>query len=102
MKLDPTISIASLDAPLKKFWKLYGQKIHLLERSLDPNKGAPVFTEKGVYISRGWTEWTQGFQYGAALLQFDATGDSEFLEIGRKNTVKKMAPHLTHTGVRSP
>ncbi len=26
-------------------------------------------------MARGWTEWTQGFQFGAAVLQFDATGD---------------------------
>jgi unsaturated chondroitin disaccharide hydrolase len=30
---------------------------------------------KGRYTTRGWTEWTQGFQYGAEILQFDATGD---------------------------
>ena len=35
----------------------------------------------------------------SALLQFDATEDEQFLEIGRKNTVEKMAPHLTHIGV---
>ena len=29
---------------------------------------------------KGWTEWTQGFQFGSAILQFDATGDDEFLE----------------------
>ena len=46
-------------------------------------QGSPVFTVDGQYTSRGWTEWTQGFQFGSAILQFDATGDSEFLEIGR-------------------
>jgi hypothetical protein len=49
--------------------------------------------------SRGWTEWTQGFQYGSALLQFDAMGDERFLEIGRRGTVGRMAAHVTHTGV---
>jgi hypothetical protein len=34
---------------------------------------------------------------GAA--QFDATGDQAFLELGRSQTVKRMAPHLTHMGV---
>ena len=53
----------------------------------------------GQYTTRGWTEWTQGFQFGSALLQFDATDNEQFLEIGRKNTVEKMAPHLTHIGV---
>jgi unsaturated chondroitin disaccharide hydrolase len=99
MKLNSTFSINNLEVPLVRFWELSGQKIHLIEKNLDPSKGAPVFTENGNYVSRGWTEWTQGFQYGSALLQFDATGDSEFLEIGRKNTIQKMASHLTHIGV---
>lgn len=99
MKLHPEININELKGPLEQFWKLSGQKIELIEKSFDPAKGAPVFTEKGVYVTRGWTEWTQGFQYGSALLQFDATGDEKFLKIGRDNTLNKMAPHLTHTGV---
>ncbi len=99
MKLDSTYSITDLTSPLQRFWELSGQKIRLIEDSFDTKNGAPVFTEKGKYVTRGWTEWTQGFQFGSALLQFDATGETEFLEIGRKNTVNKMAPHLTHIGV---
>ncbi|MCE7054884.1 glycosyl hydrolase [Algoriphagus sp. AGSA1] len=99
MKLDSNISITNLQQPLKKFWELSGRKINLIESSFDTTKGAPVFTEKGKYVTRGWTEWTQGFQYGSAILQFDATGDEQFLKIGRDNTLNKMAPHLTHVGV---
>jgi hypothetical protein len=61
--------------------------------------GSPVFTVGGTYRSRDWTEWTQGFQFGAPLLQFDATGDREFFELGRSRTLERMAPHLTHAGV---
>jgi len=99
MTLDSNFSISDLEKPLARFWKLSGQKIRLIEDSFDTKKGAPVFTEKGKYVTRGWTEWTQGFQFGSALLQFDVTGERDFLEIGRKNTVNKMAPHLTHIGV---
>lgn len=99
MKLDSAISINDLETPLKRFWELSGEKILHIEKSFDTNKGAPVFTEKGNYVTRGWTEWTQGFQYGSAILQFDATGDEQFLNIGRDSTLNKMAPHLTHTGV---
>src|SRR6185503_7808439 len=60
---------------------------------------APVFTVNGRYQARGWTEWTQGFQFGSALLQFDATGEADFLELGRARTIERMAPHLTHVGV---
>ncbi len=99
MQLDSSFKIAQLETPLKRFWELSAAKILQIEESFEPSKGAPVFTEKGKYVTRGWTEWTQGFQYGSALLQFDATEDEQFLQIGRENTVKKMAPHLTHTGV---
>ena len=64
-------------------WELSAAKIRTLERSYDPSKGSPVFTVPESWTSRGWTEWTQGFQYGSALLQYDATGEEEFLEIGR-------------------
>ena len=54
---------------------------------------------RGKYTSRAWTEWTQGFQVGSALLQFDATGEQRFLEIGRRKTIQLMAPHVSHMGV---
>ena len=58
-----------------------------------------MFTVDGQYTARGWTEWTQGFQFGSALLQFDATGDRKFLELGRKRTLERMPPHVSATGV---
>lgn len=99
MKLDFNSSLEKVNQQLPRFWELSGQKIRSIESTFDTSKGAPVFTEKGTYVTRGWTEWTQGFQFGSAILQFDATGETDFLEIGRKNTVAKMAPHLTHIGV---
>jgi len=74
-------------------------KIRSIEASWDPRQGAPVFTVQGRYQARGWTEWTQGFQFGSALLQFDATGDRAFLDLARSRTIERMAPHLTHMGV---
>jgi hypothetical protein len=35
----------------------------------------------------------------SAILQYDATGEKSFLELGRKKTVEVMAPHVSHTGV---
>ena len=99
MKLEEKLEDAQLKMSLERFWELSGQKILMIEKDFDTTKGAPVFTEKGKYVTRGWTEWTQGFQFGSALLQFDATGEESFLHLGKKNTLHKMAPHLTHTGV---
>lgn len=84
---------------LKNFWDLSGQKILLIEQNYDEAQGSPVYTEKGKYTTRGWTEWTQGFQYGSALLQYDAGGDEKFLSYARKKILGKMAPHISHTGV---
>ncbi|MEI6166089.1 MAG: glycosyl hydrolase [bacterium] len=99
IKINKTLSAAKLQPKLQRFWALSGDKIRRIEKDYDDSKGAPVFTRQGRYTSRGWTEWTQGFQYGAALIQFDATGDTAFLDLGRKQTVERMAPHLTHFGV---
>jgi len=99
MIIDFNIKPENLKAKLDLFWKLSGEKILKIESEYNPAKGAPVFTVNGKYSTRGWTEWTQGFQYGSAILQFDATGDETFLKIGRENTVSKMAPHVSHVGV---
>ncbi|MEK9566186.1 MAG: hypothetical protein VW125_03705 [Flavobacteriaceae bacterium] len=88
-----------LKQKLTRFWELSAKKIHAIEATYDQKKGAPVFTENGRYTSRGWTEWTHGFQFGAGILQFDATADQKALEQSIKNTVNKMAPHVSHTGV---
>lgn len=84
---------------LAQFWALSAQKIRSIDEQYDPSKGSPVFTVQGKYTTRGWTEWTQGFQYGSAILQFDATGEDYFLETGRQQTVAHMAPHVSHIGV---
>lgn len=99
MIIDNKLTPSTLQAAIDRFWDLSAQKIVAIEKNFDTAKGSPVFTVNGKYTTRGWTEWTQGFQFGSALLQFDVTGDKQFLEIGQKNTLEKMAVHLTHKGV---
>lgn len=93
------VSPQSLLPKIERLWHASAVKIRSIEAAYVPEKGTPVFTVAGRYTARGWTEWTQGFQFGAALLQFDATGEREFLTIGRERTHTLMAPHLTHVGV---
>src|SRR5258706_433574 len=90
---------ARLVPKLRRLFDLSAAKIRAIEKSWDPSQGSPVCTDRGRYTTRGWTEWTQGFQFGSAILQFDATGEKEFLVSGRNNTVRSMAPHISHTGV---
>ncbi|MDN5202339.1 glycosyl hydrolase [Fulvivirgaceae bacterium BMA10] len=99
MEINKSITPDALGSKLDLFWKLSGDKILSIEQEYDKSKGAPVFTENGKYTTRGWTEWTQGFQYGSAILQFDATGETQFLELGRKSTLQKMDSHVSHMGV---
>lgn len=94
-----SLKTADLAPKISKLWDLSAGKIRLIEKRADTSKGAPVFTVQGKYTARGWTEWTQGFQYGSSILQYDATGEKEFLDIGRKKTVESMAPHISHIGV---
>ena len=99
LKINDSITARDLLPKLTRVFELSAQKIDALERSWDPGQGTPVFTIRGKYTSRGWTEWTQGFQFGSALLEFDATGEGRFLELGRRNTVRYMASHVSHIGV---
>jgi unsaturated chondroitin disaccharide hydrolase len=99
IRIDPHLTPKKLLPKLERLFALSGDKILRLQRSWDASKGTPVFTWKGRYTSRNWTEWTQGFQFGSALLQFDATGDEQFLEIGRTATLQFMASHVSHVGV---
>jgi unsaturated chondroitin disaccharide hydrolase len=99
MRADRRRSPADLLPKVRRLFELSAAKIDAIERVWKAEDGAPVFTVQGLYRARGWTEWTQGFQFGSALLQFDATGDRAFLELGRSRTLERMAPHLTHVGV---
>jgi unsaturated chondroitin disaccharide hydrolase len=99
MRIDHNLQPADLSAGLQRFWQLSAAKIGLMRKQYDVSKGSPVFTVRGKYTSRAWTEWTLGFQHGAAILQFDATGEPAFLEQGRCATAKFMAPHVSHFGV---
>ena len=99
IKTNPALKPADLEKKLQRFWELSGEKIRLIEKHYDEQKGSPVFTVNGKYSTRGWTEWTQGFQYGSAILQFDITGDKNLLEASRKKTVGLMASHVSHIGV---
>jgi len=99
MKTDKSLTVEALFPDIGNVFTAAGEKIRKLSKRWNPAAGAPVFTIRGRYTARGWTEWTQGFQFGMALLQFEATGDEAFLEIGRTAAVQYMTPHLTHTGV---
>jgi hypothetical protein len=99
IQIDRQRSPRDLLPSIARLFELSALKIRSIEQTWRAEDGAPVFTVEGQYRARGWTEWTEGFMFGSALLQFDATDDAEFLDLGRSRTVERMAPHLTHVGV---
>ncbi len=99
MKINHDLAIYDFKEKLNIFWDLSGEKINRINRDYDRLQGSPVFTAAGIYTTRGWTEWTQGFEFGSSILQYDATGQSEYLKLGRRKTVETMAPHISHIGV---
>jgi unsaturated chondroitin disaccharide hydrolase len=99
IRLDTRRTPADLLPKIARLFALSARKIRSVDDTWRCEDGAPVFTVNGRYQARGWTEWTEGFVFGSALLQFDADGDHAFLELGRSRTVQRMAPHLTHMGV---
>ena len=100
MIIDYSLKIEELKPALNEFWKLSGDKILDINNNLNVDiNGSPVYTENGKYTSRGWTEWTEGFLYGSAILQYESSGDDRFLQIGKSGTLDRMAKHVSHIGV---
>jgi hypothetical protein len=99
LKIDHRLSAGTLVPKIHRLFEISAGKIRSLEGTWNSSRGTPVFTVEGKYTSRGWTEWTQGFQFGSALLQFDASGEKDFLDLGRRKTFALMATHVSHVGV---
>lgn len=99
LRVNPLLTPAALAPRIDRLWELSDEKIRRLVARYDLSQGAPVITRQGRYTGRGWTEWTLGFYFGSAILQFDATGEADFLEIGRLGTLRHLINYVTHTGV---
>ena len=97
--IDHDLSPVKLLPACERLWQLAAPKIRRIAERFPHSAPSPVITRAGRYEPQGWTEWTRGFQYGAALLAFDATGDQSLLEIGREGTRRDMHSHVTHFGV---
>jgi unsaturated chondroitin disaccharide hydrolase len=99
IQISTSLTPSQLTAKVNRVFEASAAKIWSIDKDDQPGSATPVYTVKGKYTSRGWTEWTQGFVYGSAVLQFDATGEEKFLKLGRDKTVARMAHHITHIGV---
>jgi hypothetical protein len=99
MRIDQNISLKALETKLSNFWLMAGEKVLMVDKEYDPSNGSPVYTINGKYTTRGWTEWTQGFQFGIQILTGEILKDQQLLELGDSNTRLNMNHHLSHFGV---
>ena len=98
--LNTAPELKSLQPKLEKVFDLAKKKIERIDAEYDEAKGSPVFTVEGKYTTRGWTEWTEGFRYGIAILHFDATGDET--SSNRELQNKEACHQVSTDGVRRP
>mgnify|MGYP001080085912 CR=1 FL=1 len=73
--IDSQLTPSDLLPALERMWQASADRLDRIEGRWQTGAPSPVFTVEGKYQAQGWTEWTQGFQFGGLLLQFDATGD---------------------------
>jgi hypothetical protein len=99
MRLNTEIKPKDLAKKVDRLWSISGHKIKSITSSLSGTDGSPVVTVKGKYEPRSWTDWTQGFQFGSELFQFEASEDSYFLDLAIENIRTQMTPHISHFGV---
>ena len=85
MDLNSTLTPRDLLPAIDQTLELAAEKNLRLDHRWKASDGAPVITIKGQYTARSWTQWTQGFQYGNALLCFDMTGDQDQLDAARRH-----------------
>jgi unsaturated chondroitin disaccharide hydrolase len=93
------ITPRDLTPAMRRAAELAVEKTLTLDKRWSVAGSAPVFTVDGRYTARSWTQWTQGFQYGNALLCFELSGDKDCLQLARRRVASSMAEHLSHTGV---
>jgi len=99
MHINSQLKPEHLIEKINNLWSLSGDKLKSMSSSLEGTKGSPVVTVDGKYSPRSWTDWTQGFQFGSELFQFNNTGDSYFLDVAIDNIKNKMTSHVSHFGV---
>jgi unsaturated chondroitin disaccharide hydrolase len=88
-----------LKGALTHLWQLSEVKLLKLSERHQETEPPPVHTVAGQYVPRPWTDWTRGFHHGSLLLQFEATGDQRFFDLGRVRTLGEMGEHLTDFAV---
>ena len=99
MKIDLSLRPKDLLPKLQRFWELSAAKISLIEKNYDPAKGSPVFTVQGQVHRPRLDRVDAGLSVRLGHPAVRRHRRAAFLEIGRRNTVEQMAPHVTHVGV---
>ena len=99
MRINGELTPGLLTGIIDRFWDYSGRKLRSLSEGYSHDDGAPVYTVRGRYTSRSWTDWTRGFVFGSGLLQFETTGEARYLDEAVEGTRRWMRDYITHTGV---
>ncbi len=99
MNINTRLEPGHLSEKTNKLWSYSSAKIKNMTTSLKESIGSPVVTVNGKYEPRSWTDWTQGFQFGSELFQYEASDDTYFLNLAIENIKTKMTSHVSHFGV---
>lgn len=99
MRINRDLSVADVAKQADRFFEIAAPKVAARIERWNPSDGAPVITRAGKYTSQAWTEWTEGFHAGSALLIYEATGERSFLNTGIRLTDELIPKHVSHTGV---
>jgi len=93
------IPLEALRKPISRMWEVSDQKLGAIESRNSSESRTLVYTRNGIYKTREWTDWTQGFHIGSMLLQAEATDSSIILNYGRESTLRHIQSHITNFGV---
>lgn len=97
--IDARLEATDLLPACEQLWQLAADKVARVADKFPPGSPTPVITQAGQYAPQGWTEWTQGFLYGSALLVYDAGGADSLLLTALAGIDAAMPMHVTHFGV---
>ena len=58
IEIQENLSVQDLLPDFPEFWEASGKKLLAVQKEFNFDNGSPVFTVKGKYTTRGWTDWT--------------------------------------------
>ena len=98
MTIDPQITATSLTSAITRVFELASKKIRAIESTWDPSRARLSLPLKANTPHAAGPNGPR-VSVRLRLTCLRCHRRSELFELGRRNTIERMAPHITHTGV---